>query len=182
MTTKIELSTLTSAQLVAVYNELTQGSLTKFSDKETAVRRVGAALDEKNYVLVTGLPEGIVVHAHYTTGNFSMITAPAQTKEPSSKKSSARATFGEHEVIEHNAGAHKAEDGSLVLVNPKRKGTKAHARFQIIVDRVSLTVGEYLDACVALEGPDAEERFKYRRDLTWDIEHGHITFPNGAEG
>lgn len=169
--TTYDLNLINSAALVAIYNDLSDKPVKKFADKETAVRRVTAALEAaKKQVVADEAQTWIVV---------DIVNEPKTTNKKSG--SSARATFGEHEVIEHNAGAHKAEDGSLVLVNPKRKGTKAHARFQIIVDRVSLTVGEYLDACVALEGPDAEERFKYRRDLTWDIEHGHITFPNGAE-
>ena len=52
--------------------------------------------------------------------------------------------------------------------NPKRPGSDAHARFQFWVDRGTATVGEYLDACVALEGRQAKPRHRYLMDVNWD--------------
>lgn len=164
-----DLNLINSAALVAIYNDLSKKPVKKFADKETAVRRVAAALEAAKKQVVADETQTWVV--------VDIVPAVAEIK-----KTSSRAIFGEHEVIEHNAGILRDENDAPVFVNPKRKGSKAHARFQIICDRVSLTVGEYLDACVELEGDEAEERFKYRRDIAWDIEHGHITFPNGAEG
>ena len=52
--------------------------------------------------------------------------------------------------------------------NPKRPGSDAHARFEFWVQRGSATVGEYLDACVVLEGKQAKPRHRYLMDVNWD--------------
>lgn len=59
----------------------------------------------------------------------------------------------------------------LVDANPKRAGGASRERFGLY--RTGMTVGAYLDACVALEG-NAKKRHKYLSDLTWDTERGFI--------
>lgn len=172
--TKIDLTILSGSQLAAVYNAIVDVNMQvrKFADKAAAVKRVERKLTERGLVVV---PTGIVQGECVAELDFGLImvestipAAPAPAAKPS------RAVFGEDELIRVNT---VQDNANKKYANPKRAGTKSHARFQIIVDAVELTVKQYLDACVALEGPDAEDRFKYRRDIAWDIEHGFIMFP-----
>jgi len=191
--TKLPVADLSLGQLVTVYNSITDIDMRikKFADRPAAIKRVERKMTEGGWVLMledVTIESG--VKASFDFGflvqqrDFDALVAAAPA--PVAKKS--RAIFGEDEIIQINtaivnANTVAAEDGGPVIPvhsNPKRKGSKAAARLQILIDAGEMTVGTYLDACVALEGDDAEDRFKYRRDVAWDIEHGFIVFPNGA--
>lgn len=58
---------------------------------------------------------------------------------------------------------------TVLVANPKRAGSNAHARFALY--RTGMTVGEYLDKCEALQG---ESRYIYRSDLRWDTARDFI--------
>lgn len=57
----------------------------------------------------------------------------------------------------------------LVPANPKRANSKSHPRFALYQD--GMTVKEYLDAVVALQGGS---RTRWLADLKWDVKHGFI--------
>jgi hypothetical protein len=61
----------------------------------------------------------------------------------------------------------------LVEENPKRVGSKTHARFALY--KTGMTVGQFLDACVAHDGPTARPRHRYLADLHWDRDHQFLT-------
>lgn len=171
--TKIEVSTLSLAQLVQVYNSLTDLDMRikKFADRPAAIKRVERKMAEGTWVLM--IEDVTIANGVKTSFDFGFLVQQrdfdalvAAAPAPAAKKS--RAIFGEDELIQAATGE-----------NPKRKGSKAAARFALLLaaPEARMTVGQYLDACVALEGDEAEDRFKYRRDVAWDIEHGFIVFP-----
>lgn len=172
---KIEATTLSINALVSIYNILSENPVRRFADKSTAAKRVQLLLDARSLIISdTIVGEDVVT----VSDSLWLVDANAKVRE---RKASTRAVYGEEEIIEINVAAFTdKETGNIVIVNPKRAGTKAHARMQLLIDAVSMTVGEYLDACAKLEG-GVKPRHKYRIDLTWDIEHGFITFPNGAD-
>lgn len=59
--------------------------------------------------------------------------------------------------------------------NPKRAASAK--RYQLYLDAAKagtpLTVGAYLDGCLALHAD--EPRYRWRADLTWDLQRGFIT-------
>lgn len=63
---------------------------------------------------------------------------------------------------------------SAVVANPKGKGSRSFARFELY--RNGATVGEYIDACVAA-GFTAKDA---KADLSWDRRKGFITIVGGA--
>lgn len=69
--------------------------------------------------------------------------------------------FGEAMVVE-----------VLVAANPKKASGKSRARFDLY--RTGMTIGAYLDACVALEGARAWARHRYLADLHWDTERNFV--------
>lgn len=76
--------------------------------------------------------------------------------------------FGEAQIVE-----------VLVAANPKKASGKSRARFDLY--RTGMTVGEYLTACVALEGARAWPRHRYLADLHWDSERKFVvTHPAGT--
>lgn len=169
----VDTTTLTSNLLLSIYNRLSDMPVRRFADKSAAVKRVNKLLEKHDMQLSdTAVGEGV---QQITDVLFLL---PKNT--PVRKPRASTAIYAESEVIEINTPMFKDEvTGELVITNPKRPGTKAHARLQILIDARSMSVGEYLDACHALEGK-VKGRHKYRLDLSWDIEHGYITFPNGA--
>lgn len=58
----------------------------------------------------------------------------------------------------------------LCLVNPKKPGSKSHARFALYAEH--RTVQGYVAACVALGQPNA--RRNATADIAWDAKHGFI--------
>lgn len=65
------------------------------------------------------------------------------------------------------------ESAVITLVaekNPKRPGAKAEARFALY--RTGMTVGEFTDACVALQGG---KKTQYLVDVAWDAERNFIS-------
>lgn len=53
--------------------------------------------------------------------------------------------------------------------NPKKEGSKSHARFALYKD--GMTVQAYLEASVAA----GQDRKAARADLKWDTDHGFVT-------
>lgn len=61
----------------------------------------------------------------------------------------------------------------LCLVNPKKPGSKSHARFALYAEH--RTVQGYVAACVA----SGQSRRNATADIAWDVKHGFIAV--GAE-
>lgn len=158
---KINATTLSNKQLAVVYNMLSEIPVTRFSDKEAAARRVQKLLD-KHEKTITDKSEG--EHSVHIDENFWLTSREAPRLTPKGTTRNVRTIYSSEEIIEPNT-----------TTNPKRSGSKAHARFALLLSAGRMTVGEYLDACFALEG-GVKPAHKYRLDLTWDIEHGYIRF------
>jgi hypothetical protein len=54
--------------------------------------------------------------------------------------------------------------------NPKREGSKSHARFALYANTGKQTAGEYVELSVS----KGQSRRAARADLTWDVEHKFI--------
>lgn len=65
------------------------------------------------------------------------------------------------------------------FTNPKRKNSASYKRFELY--KAGMTVGEYLDACVAHDGENAKPRYRYLADIRWDVERGFIGFAGEEE-
>lgn len=68
------------------------------------------------------------------------------------------------------------EDDTPIVVtgpNPKRPGTKTHARFELFHD--AATVGDYVAA--ATTGPNATSRKQALLDVAWAMERNQIAIP-----
>lgn len=165
--------TLSSNILVSVYNRLSNMQVRRFADKSAAVKRVNKLLVEHKYQLSdSAVGDGVLQITDM------VFLVPDTT--PIRKKRASNAIYGGEELIRINTDVVVDENtGAEVYVNPKRAGSKAAARLQLLVDAVEMTVDQYLDACFALEG-GVKARYKYRLDLSWDIEHGYIRFPGAA--
>lgn len=169
----VETTSLTSNLLLSIYNRLSDTPVRRFADKSAATKRVNKLLEKFDLQL-----SDTAVGDNVQQITDVLFLLPKNTPVRKPRKSTA--IYAEHEIIEINTPAFKDEKtGELIITNPKRPGTKAHARLQLLINARSMTVGEYLTACHELEGK-TKGRHKYRLDLSWDIEHGYIMFPDGA--
>lgn len=172
----VSVASLTLIQMAAVYNAAGENKVKKFADREAATRRTQRALDDQNLTIVTALgkidpkraivvgPGLVLAHPADLTASNTNLTRPVRNnqKRPSGAPMTKR-LFADAEVIR-----------AVVDKNPKRGATAL--RFQLLLDKGTMTVGEYLDACVVLEGENARERYGYRVDISWDVEHGFTAF------
>lgn len=145
------LASLSTAQLVTVYNQLSDRPVKKFTDRTTAEKRVAMLLEQR------GLVARLV-------GDELIVAAP-EAVPPTPRQSSGRqprTEFADNLRIEVRIGT-----------NPKRAGSRAHARFALYRD--GMTVAEYKAACIELEGAKARAGFRYLADLHWDQTHQYIT-------
>lgn len=145
MSKKFDLSTLTSSQLVAAYNSLSGREIKKFSDRATGEKRLQMLLDEHDSTIRIESDEVVV---------YKNDAAPAAPRKP-------RTDYTDDLRIEVR-----------VSQNPKRAGTKAHARFALYRD--GMTVAEYKAACTAHDGKHARPGFRYLGDLKWDEERQYV--------
>ena len=142
---------MNNANLTAVYNSLAATPVKKFADLATAEKRTLAIVEDNNMVLVTdgtAAAEDVVEDF-----GFAILILKPIVK--------TRSHYAEEDLISVNTSK-----------NPKRKGTLAEARFALLLTDRALTIGEYLDACHALQD---KPRYKYLADIRWDLEHGHIS-------
>lgn len=151
------IAALTNAQLVVIYNHLSERSIKKFSDSKAAQKRVAKIMDEHNRVLRNSR-EGASEALEAADGVW-MVRVSEATDAPKPRK---RTEYQDSYRIEVRVGQ-----------NPKRKSSRSHARFALYRD--GMTVGEYKAACVKLEGADAREPYGYLADLRWDEERQFIT-------
>lgn len=170
---KINISTLSINQLAGIYNKISDTPIRRFFDKSTGAARVLKLLEKKNLIVSDTIVGDDVITV---SDELFLISADVRIRSKSRKNT----IYKDHEVIEINIpSVVDPVTGDITYINPKRAGTKAHARMQLLINNISMTVGEYLAACAELEG--SNNLYKFRIDLTWDIEHGYITFPNGAD-
>jgi len=139
------LSTLTLSALAATFNDaivansLPLTPVTKFASKDAAIKRIEKVAAE--YGLTAVVVDGVAA-----------LTAKAAKKAKAAKATGGKRgpapEFGDHMII------------SLLVANPKRKGTKAFARYAGYTD--GMTVGQALEAGLT------------RDDFRWDTDKGHI--------
>jgi len=121
---KIPLSSLSLAKIVELYNALSDRPVKKFSDRDTAERRLQKLMDT----------EGCYV------GEDKFLHDLDDTVSDERRRGAGRGYFSEDQVIE-----------VLAPCNPKRARSKAHQIFALY--RTGMTVGEFLDRAQALQ-PD----------------------------
>ncbi len=138
---------LTAAQLVEIYNTVSPRSVKKFRDLETARKRTQDALDNAGKTFWFADDETL------TVGDKADKPRP---------KARPRTEYQDNYRIEVR-----------VADNPKRKGSKAHARFALYRD--GMTVAEFKAACVKHDGKSARPAHRYLADLHWDEKHQFIT-------
>jgi hypothetical protein len=121
---KIEtrLNALTNVQLAAVYNNVADRQVSKFSDHSTAVKRTLTALEAKGYDFTVD-DDGATV----TVGPVGTL-APVR-----------RAREGDDRTITVVADS-----------NPKAKGSKSARRFGLY--KTGMTVGQYVEAASKIGG------------------------------
>lgn len=162
------LASLSIVQLTAAYNAVAERQIKKFSDKPTAEKRVEMALERASMAIVdaegtalTGTRAQIGEALFVMDASDARLARKAEVDATRSAPPAPRTDFEDHMVIT-----------VLAEANPKREGGKAHARFALY--RSGMTVAEYKEACVSLEGRGARAPFRYLPDLYWDTDHGYV--------
>jgi hypothetical protein len=156
--------TLPSSELVKIYNkyQTQENQIKKFSDRVTAIRRVGELLKEKNIKSLAelGYTEYVPIKAQPATAN--------ESAKPAAKPKAAK-----------TAAVHKAKKkrvpGALpgpvsqftgmkiykkVEINPRRENSEGWKSFNFI--RNGMSYEEY-----RLAGGR-------QKDLVWDLEHDYV--------
>lgn len=149
--TTIKTEELSITVLTEVYNLFAERKIKKFSSKEDAVRRTDEILKSNNATIVAEAEPDMIADC----SGFFVVPA----KRRSSSK--PRTEYQRHLRIE------------VRVNNPKRKNSRSFQRFALY--QSGMTVGEYLDACVAFDGKNAKPAYRYLADLHWDEERGFIT-------
>lgn len=209
--TTMNVEQLTTAQIVKLYNSVSEKPVNKFADRSKAVSRLQAQIDQRGLCVVLdeeGAPYLAPVLSETMTeatlSQIGLVSEPtiADVAEAASDPAAGMplADYSETEadvvrqqavettttveqptVVEAAAVVRKQRgpapmhaDEDTITVNaghnPKRKGSASHARFEILMAG-DMTVGDYLDRCVALQGGKRE---KYRADVRWDHAHGFV--------
>lgn len=166
---RVDLADLKLAELVELYNLATDGTLRKFRDRATALRRTEEALSQSNLTAVRhddGELDALVILDEPTDSQDAQtVPAPAEGTVPA-----APAPTSERPVASATGRpgrpAATPDDTPLTLnveQNPKRPGTESHERFELY--RRARTVGDY----IAAGGR--------RADILWDSDprRGFIT-------
>ena len=142
------LSTLTLSALAATFNDaivansLPLTPVTKFASKDAAIKRIEKVAAE--YGLTAVVVDGVAA----LTAKPVKAAKKAKAAKATGGKRGPAPEFGDHMII------------SLLVANPKRKGTKAFARYAGYTD--GMTVGQALEAGLT------------RDDFRWDTDKGHI--------
>lgn len=147
-----DLSTLKMSDLVTVYNSLAAKPIKSFRSSKIAQERTQAVLDEHSMELRADHDEDAVE-------DFGFAVLFVRSEDAGVEKKS-RAAYSDDQTIT-----------VAVEENPKRKNTKAHARFKLYKDE--MTVAEYVSA-VEKKQPGHKRRGAMA-DLNWDQKHGFIT-------
>lgn len=159
-TTLVNQATL--ATLATIYNAVSDSQVSRFTEAATARERVLGVLAAHGYVLRDKQSDAAVAEADglwvYVRG-----TAPRKTVA-----AGTRTDWKDDMVVT-----------VLAAANPKRPSGKSYRRFALYHD--GMTVAEYKDACVKLEGDDAREPHGYLADLKWDTDRGFIRVDAPAE-
>ncbi len=193
----MNLSAHTTSQLLAAYNAISGQNIARFADRKTAERRVSALFETNRGAIeqllapasapvaeptktveapaVVAEDEALDVPAFLKKGRAANIAAiaevlPEPVKAPKAVKP-AKARKPRAEKAEAPAKRARIEEEAVivtVIANPKREGSRAHARFALY--REGQTVKEFMDACVAAGFPAAEAK----TDISWDRRHGFI--------
>jgi hypothetical protein len=154
---------ISTKNLVAIYNQVSDKPITKFTDRATAEKRVAALLDSK----------GLTVHAtpeDMEANTYKVVTAAV----PDAPEPEPEVVPAEPVATTQSKRGKKSPVMDLVITysvvqNPKSKNSKTYFRFNLY--KIGMTGQEYMDACLAQELGSRREIFS---DLNYDSKMGFI--------
>lgn len=147
----VDLSILSTSQLVELYNLIADKPVKSFRDKTTAVRRFAATLESSGYEVFEAEP-----------GDYDV------------RVSSTEVDPTEDATVERKAGGRRSpllgrKLKLLRVENPKRKNSRTFARYSFYADVKTST--EYMDLCLA---HGLGSRREILSDLAWDSKQNFI--------
>lgn len=148
---------LTNAQLTYIYNEVSPRTIKKFCDYNTATERTRVALEKAGMT--------------YWFQDDNLVVGKIENKP---KKPRAKANFKPRTSYTDDMFVHVVVDK-----NPKNQKSKARARFDLY--KSGMTVVQYKEACVKLEGDKARKPHQYLADLHYDVKHSYILVSEETE-
>jgi hypothetical protein len=165
---------ISTKNLVAIYNQVSDKPITKFTDRATAEKRVAALLDSKG-LTVHATPEDMEANT-YKVVTAAVPDAPEPEPEvvPAEPEPEPEVVPAEPVATTQSKRGKKSPVMDLVITysavqNPKSKNSKTHFRFNLY--KIGMTGQEYMDACLARE---LGSRREILSDLNYDSKMGFI--------
>lgn len=178
----MNLAAIPTSNLVAAYNAMTGANIKKFETRAKAEARVVKLYTEtKNEAAgaLLGIEPAPAPQAEFSDADVpaflkkDRIAAIAEVvPEPVAEEKPARKAREPKAKPEAGSVTRSKVAGSAIISkvteNPKKEGSKAHARFALY--REGQTVDEFIAACVEAGFPATEAK----ADISWDRRHGLI--------